>query len=144
MIQADRFIDAVDRTFSFLTKDYNMKKGEAKILGNTFYDVSYQDSTKVISISLETIEDIFLVIVFKLENGKLPEYDDKSRTIHLNRMTADILPTMDKDDFAANNRFFQDIQPTDKIEQLILKSAKELRLCLKHYNITGEMPTTQR
>ena len=144
MIQADRFIEVVDRTFSFLVTDYKMAQDGAKISGNVFYDICYRDTVKVISISLETIEDIFQVILFRLDDGKLPDYDDKSRTIHLNRMTTDILPTVDKPEFAANNRFFQDIQPADKTEELILKSAKELRLCLRYYNTTLEMPTTHR
>ncbi|MEQ9378586.1 MAG: hypothetical protein RIG68_25585 [Imperialibacter sp.] len=144
MIHADTFNAFVDRTFSFLATDYKMTQDGVKISGNAFYDVRYQDSAKVISISLETIEDIFQVILFRLENGKLPDYDDKSRTIHLNQMTTDILPTVDKPEFAANNRFFQDIKPADKTEELILKSAKELRLCLRYYNTTLEMPTTHR
>jgi len=111
-----------------------MKYENEKINGNVFYDIHYRDKDKVISISLETIENYFQVILFKLHGGQMPDYDDKTRTIHLNKLNQSILKTVDKVEFADNNNFFEDIRTENETERMILKSAKDLRICLKHYD----------
>jgi len=59
MIDADRYSDFVKRTFSFLETEFNMMFGDFIKNGNVFYDVQYRDREKIISISLETIENYF-------------------------------------------------------------------------------------
>ena len=72
--------------------------------------------------------------LFTLDNGKRSDYDDNTKTFHLNKLTDKLLRTLDKTEFENNNRHFKDIEAKDETEKMILKSAKDLRLCLKHIN----------
>lgn len=111
-----------------------MTLDKEKVNGNAFYDIQFRDKNNVVSVSLENIENYFQVILFKLDHGQLPDYDDKTRTIHLEELNKRFLATLDKEEFNNNDRHFEDIKTDDKIEKQILKSAKDLRLCFKQMN----------
>jgi hypothetical protein len=82
MIEGDDFIKTVKEYFSFLPKEYNLTDITEKVRGNVFYDVQFHHPSKAISISYENVEDYLQVIVFKLRNGEMPNYDDKTSTQH--------------------------------------------------------------
>ncbi|MFT3796477.1 hypothetical protein [Flavobacterium sp.] len=132
IISEEKYMDFVQRTFLFLTEEFNYSVGNKKANGNIFYDINFEKEDSVISISLETLQDYLLVILFKLENGQLPRYDDKAKTIHLNRFTETVIKNNPDIDFLENNLHFKEISPSTEIEKLILKNAKELRICLKY------------
>jgi hypothetical protein len=134
MIDSKKYKKHVMNSFSFLETEFKMNFGGETIHGNAYFDIRYKDKEKVISISLEPIENYFQVILYKLDNGKLPNYDDKTKTIHLDKLNKGILTKLDKKEFDENNKFFKDIELKSETEKLILKSAKDLRLCIKHYN----------
>jgi len=89
---------------------------------------------KIVSISYENIEDYFQVIIFKLQNGEIPNYDDETKTLHLNKLNKVILSKTEKNEFNLNNEYFSKFHTREKLQKEILKSAKELRLFLKHYS----------
>ena len=134
MMEGNQFIETVKDYFAFLESEFNFKVSEEKILGNAFYDVQYRNKTRVVSVSYENIEDYLLVIVFMLQSGELPDYDDKTKTLHLNQLNAIVLPKVDKIEIDLNNEYFLKFQSKNELERRLLKSAKELRLCLKHFN----------
>jgi hypothetical protein len=134
MIDGKQYIDTVKKYYSFLNTEYNMPVTDEKVRGNAFYDVQYGDKTKVISINYENIEDYFQVTIFKLQNGKMPDYDDKTKTLHLNKLNAAVISKADKSEINLNNEYFAKYSAKDELERKLLKSAKELRLCLKHFN----------
>lgn len=132
MIEGSKYISTVKKNFCFLEVEFGMKVIEEKERGNAFYEVQYGDKTKIVSISYENIENYLQVIVFKLENGRLPDYDDKSKTLHLNQLNKLVMPKVRKDEININAQYFSSFDVKDELERDILKSAKELRLCLKH------------
>jgi len=135
MIEENKFIDYVTRTFNFLQTEFQFRLGKRMANGNVFYDVEYtDDKTKIISISFETIENFLQVTLFTMDNGMRSDYDDSSKTFHLNQLNEQILSTLDKDEFEQNNEYFKNLETKNEIEKTILKSAKDLRLCLKHIN----------
>lgn len=134
MIDGQEYIKTVKEYFSFLETEYNMKLSDQVINGSFFYDVSYRDKRHSISISYENGEDYLQVIIFILSNGKLPNYDDKTRTLHLNRLNSVVLPAIDKNDLSLNNEYFLKFREEGGFKGRLLKSAKELRLCLKYSN----------
>jgi hypothetical protein len=131
MIDSDKFQNLVKRTFSFLVTEYGMTLDKEEINGSAFYNTQFRDKDKVVSVSLENIENYFQVILFKLDKGQLPHYDDKVRTIHLTELNKEFLTTLKTKEFADNDGHFGDIMTEDKTEKQILKSAKDLRLCLR-------------
>ena len=131
MVDSAHYIETVRKYFAFLLTEFNISEINQTINGNAFYDVQYGDKTKNISISYENIEDHFQVIVFKLKDGNLPDYDDKSQTLHLDILNQRILPKASQDDFKSNNSFFSAHSPNTELERRLLKAAKDLRLCLK-------------
>lgn len=132
MIDAKQYIEIVKEYYSFLNIEFNMPVSNEKVLGNAFYDVQYSDITKIISINYENIEDYFQVTIFKLQNGKMPDYDDKTKTLHLNNLNAVVISKVDKNEINLNNEYFAKFNAKDELERKLLKSARELRICLKH------------
>lgn len=134
MMSSKKYIDIVKLFFSFLITEYGFKLLKETENGNAFYDVEYSDAEKNISISYENIEDYLQVIVFKLKNGKLPDYDDKTRTLHLNELNKKVLSGINKKEIEENNVEFNKFDTDDELERKLLKSAKELRLVLKRWD----------
>ncbi len=133
MIEEEVYIDYATKAFSFLLTEFQFRLNKKTANGNVFYDVEFtDDKTKTISISLETIDNSLRVTLFTLNNGQKSDYDDKTKTFHLNQMNDRILKTLDKIEFKQNNKYFKDLETKDETEKMILKSAKDLRLCLKH------------
>lgn len=133
MIDGNQYISKVKAYFNFLVTEFDFKISEEKIRGNAFYDVQYKDETRIVSVSYENIEDYLQVIIFMLLNGELPNYDDKTKTFHLNQLNARVLSRLDKSEISLNNEYFGKFDVNDELEKKLLKSAKELRLCLKHF-----------
>lgn len=134
MIDGKKYIEIVKLFFSFLITEFGFKQTKDTENGNAFYDVEYQDAKKVVSISYENIEDYLQVIVFKLKNGKLPDYDDKTHTLHLNELNKMVLSGIDKNEIERNSEEFDKFDANNELERKLLKSAKELKLVLKHWN----------
>ena len=134
MIEGDQYIKRVNFFFSFLNTEFRFRLYEEKVRGNVFYDVRFKNETKIISVSYENIEDYFEVVVFKLQNGEMPDYDDKVETLHLRKLNEAILSTVDKNEINLNKEYFREFKVTDELDRKLLKSAKELRLCLKYFN----------
>lgn len=134
MIEEIKYIEIVKLFFSFLITEFGFKLFDETENGNAFYDVEYSNGEKNISISYENIEDYLQVIVFKLKNGRLPNYDDKTHTLHLNELNKRILSRIDKNEIERNSKEFNKFDANDELEMKLLKSAKELRLALKHWD----------
>ncbi|MBD3842023.1 MAG: hypothetical protein IE909_09100 [Campylobacterales bacterium] len=134
MIDPKKYIEIVKVFFSFLIIEFDFIQTREVENGNSFYDIEYRDTQRAISISYENIEDYLQVIVFKLKNGELPDYDDKTRTLHLNELNKKVLSIIDKKEIEENNANFNKLDKNEELERKLLKSAKELRLILKHWN----------
>lgn len=134
MIKGEKYIEDVKAYFNYLITEFGFRISNEKIRGNAFYDLQYSDGKLIVSVSYENIEDYLQVIIFMLQNGELPDYDDKSKTLHLNRLNAQVMSRIKRDEISLNNEYFVKFNPKTEIEKLLLKSAKELRLCLKHFN----------
>jgi len=133
MIDGKEYTNTVKDYFSFLIDDFGFRIIEEKIRGNAFYEVQYSDLTKVVSVSYENIQDYFQVIVFMLQNGKLPDYDDKSKTLHLNNLNK-LFRSKNRESDLGGNAYFEKFTIENSFERKILKSAKELRACLYHFD----------
>jgi hypothetical protein len=134
MVEGTEYIKTVKSFYSFLESEFGFKKVNETVNGNAFYDVEYRDTDRVISISYENIEAHLEVIVFKLLNGKMPDYVDKSQTLHLNQLNKSLMSRVDKAEISSNAQYFTKHNPKDDLERKLLKGAKELRLCLKHFD----------
>ena len=132
MIDGPEYVQAVRKLFSFLTEEYGITDIRDQINGNAYYDVQYHSCSKIISISYENVEDYLEVTVFKLRNGTLPDYDDKTQTLHLSALNKIVFSKADETDIKSNNQYFSKfVNAETAIERKLLKSAKELRLAIK-------------
>lgn len=134
MIEGRQYIETVKSYFNFLITEFVFNPTDEKVEGNAFYDVRYRGKAKIVSISYENIGDYFLVTIFMLQNGELPDYDNKAKTLHLNKLNGIVLSRIDKDEINLNNKYFVEYNAKNEFERKLLKSAKELRLCLKHFS----------
>ncbi len=133
MIEGKKYLEIVRQFYSFLETEFDFKKVNETINGNVFYDVEFKNKEKVVSISYENIEDHLEVIVFMLQDGKMPNYDDKTKTLHLKQLNRLIMAKVNKEDINFNAEYFVNYNAKDKIERKLLKEAKDLRLCLNHF-----------
>ena len=134
MIESSAYIKVVNDYFGFLITEFNFKLLEEKVRGNAFYDVQYKDNSRVVSISYENIEDYLLVVVFMLQNGEMPDYDDTTKTLHLNQLNRLVMAKASKEEIILNAEYFDKYKAKNELERKLLKEAKELRLCLKNFN----------
>ncbi|WP_437922465.1 hypothetical protein [Sphingobacterium sp. LRF_L2] len=134
MIEGEEYIEVVKEFYSFLETDFGFSKVNETINGNAFYDVEFRDKERIISISYENIEDHLEVIVFMLQNGKMPDYDDKTKTLHLKQLNRLVMAKASKEEIHLNAAYFAKYNAKNEIERKLLKEAKELRLCLKHFS----------
>jgi hypothetical protein len=132
MIEGNQYVQIVKEYFKFLVSDFKFQVSEEKIRGNAFYDVQYKNITNIVSISYENIEDYLLVTIFILQNGNLPDYDDKTKTLHLSQLNKEVLSLVSKNEINSNNEYFSQFTANDELERKLLKSAKELHLCMKY------------
>lgn len=133
MIEGEKYIEDVKAYFNYLITEFGFRMSNEKIRCNAFYDLQYSDGNRIVSVSYENIEDYLQVIVYMLQNGELPDYDEKTKILHLNRLNAQVMSIIDRNEIGLNNEFFIKLNAKSKIEKQLLKSAKELRLCLKHF-----------
>lgn len=133
MIEGEKYIEDVKAYFNYLITEFGFRMLNEKVRGNAFYDLQYSDGNRIVSVSYENIEDYLQVIVYMLQNGELPDYDEKTKILHLNRLNAQVMSIIDRNEIGLNNEFFIKLNTKSKIEKQLLKSAKELRLCLKHF-----------
>ena len=134
MIEGKKYIEIVKQFYSFLETEFGYKKLNEIVNGSAFYDVEFKNKETVVSISYENIEGHLEVIVFMLQDGKMPDYDDKTNTLHLKYLNRLIMGKISKEVINLNAEYFAKYNAKNEIEQHILKGAKELRLCLKHFN----------
>lgn len=134
MVEDLEYIETVKLYYSFLETEFGLSKVNETINGNAFYDVEFKDKERVISISYENIEDHLEVIVFMLQNGKMPDYDDKTKTLHLKQLNRLVMAKASKEEINLNAEYFAKYNAKNELEWKLLKEAKELRLCLKHFN----------
>ena len=134
MINSNEFIKCINDYFEFLITEFGFKTYEKKIIGNVFYDIQYKDNSRVISISYENIEDYLIITVFILQNGELPNYDDKTKTLHLKKLNELIFLKASKEDINLNTKYFNKYTPKNELDKKLIKEAMELRLCLKYFN----------
>jgi hypothetical protein len=134
MVEDLEYIETVKLYYSFLETEFGLSKVNETINGNAFYDVEFKDKERVISISYENIEDHLEVIVFMSQNGKMPDYDDKTKTLHLKQLNRLVMAKASKEEINLNAEYFAKYNAKNELERKLLKEAKELRLCLKHFN----------
>jgi hypothetical protein len=133
MKEGTEYIKKVKSFYSFLESDFGFCTKKETINGNVFYDVEYIDKEKVISISYENIEDHLEVIIFILQDRELPDYDDKTKTLHLNQMNKLVMSMVDDSKIKENAKYFSKYNSHGILERKLLKGAKELRLFLNNF-----------
>jgi hypothetical protein len=132
MLTKKDYSEAVNKYFKYLEIDFDYKKIFENKSNTLLYDVRYSNNSNIISISYEIQGDGVKVIIFMLQNGNIPDYDDKAHTLHLEYLMKDI---SNDDKFNKcidenNNYFLKYNKPIIDVENAILKKAKELRLYL--------------
>ncbi len=132
MIQGETYVEMVTKYFGFLAIEFNLVLTEITTNGNYFYQLRYANAEKAVTIAYENIEDYLTVYVSLLQSGRLPNYDNKTKTLHLNRLDKEIIPNLSKKEIDLNNKLFSGFKTTNVLERKILKSAKDLRLCFKY------------
>ncbi len=133
MVDDIEYIETVELYYSFLETEFGFRKINETVNGNAFYDVEFTDNEKIISISYENIEDHLEVIVFMLQNGKMPDYDDNTKTLHLKQLNRLVMAKVSKQEINTNAEYFASYNAKNEFERKLLKEAKELRICLKHF-----------
>lgn len=132
MIQGLEFVNLIKTFFDFLIVEFNFEFESEKLVGSFYYELRFKKSDIIISVSYENVEDVYNVIIYKLHNGRMPDYDDMKQILHLSDCFRKISPSLVKEEFDLNNKRFLELTKNTELERKVLKSVKELRLVLLH------------
>lgn len=133
MLSRIQYNEAVKKYFSFLEQEWGYWETPINVKSTLLYDFQYTNIKEIVSISYEIQGDGVKVIIFKLIDGHMPEYDDKRYTVHLEQLIKDISKDKLERNIIQNKNYFNRFDnPTDNLEKEIYKRAKQLRLCLKY------------
>ena len=133
MIEGKEYTKSVKLFYSFLETEFGFNEVSETIHGNAFYDVEFKDRERCVSVSYENIEGHLDVIVFMLQNGELPNYDDNTKTLHLKQLNRLVMAKASKEEINLNAEYFAEYNAKNELERKLLRAAKELRLCLKQF-----------
>jgi len=134
MIDGNLFFVSVKKYFNFLVIEQGFSLLEENTRGNIYFEVQFKKETTIISISYENHEDYLSIVIYKLQSGRIPSFNDKANIIELKSLTAKIIPDLDKIEINNNNEFFSEFHVDSLIEKKIMKSARNLRLCFPYIN----------
>ena len=129
-MNGQQFIDTVILYFNDFLAQYGFTFVEGKYSGR-LYDVQFESVKYSLSISYEPGDDYLLVVLFTLKEGKLSDFDDRTQTFRLGDLNAKFMPLISSDEINENNVYFSRYVATTPLEKQLLKSAKDLRLCMK-------------
>ena len=134
MIAAQAYLEVSKAYFAFLISEFGFTLATETARSAVFYALEYRHETQVVSIFCENLEDYLQVIIFQLVNQQLPDYDDKRHTLHLHALNQAVGALVGPADWQENQRHFRAFKPKGTVERQLLKAAKELRLCLTHFD----------
>ncbi len=137
MIRGLEFIELTRKNNRFLVDEFDFIEFNVTNREGLFYDIEYKKDGLLISISHENRDDYLQVILFRLIDGKKPEYDDTQMTIHLEKLNNMLLKPLNSNDFKENEFYFASLNASSNVERKLLKAAKELRICLKHPDVSA-------
>ncbi|MCC2545499.1 hypothetical protein LJY25_03515 [Hymenobacter sp. BT175] len=134
MVEAQVFLRAAKTYFAFLVSEFAFAELSETVRSVVFYELQYRNAAQVVSISFENLEDYLQITVFQLVNQQLPDYNDSHHTYHLHTLNHALSKLVGPDDWQENQRFFEEFKPEGTVERRLLKAAKELRVCLTHFD----------
>ena len=121
MIDGNEYLKKVKDYYNFIIEEFNFKVEEEIINGNFFYRIRYKDKTRAVTISYENAEDYLSLFISILQNGKLPNYDDKTKTLHLKQINKIVILNCSKEDINLNNEYFNRINAKSDLERKLLR-----------------------
>jgi hypothetical protein len=128
------FIRIAGEAFAPFLKGLGFAMGTPSISGRHYW-ISFTSTTHVVDVSYEPGEpgDALFVQVSMREKGKLSAFDDASKTLRLGDLNSRFMQFVRDEERNANEAVFRSVVAHDKMERLLLKFAKELRLVLPRY-----------
>jgi len=128
------FIRIAGEAFAPFLKGLGFAMGTPSISGRHYW-ISFTSNTHVVDVSYEPGEpgDALFVQVSTREKGKLSAFDDASKTLRLADLNSRFMQFVRDEERNANEAVFRSVVAHDKMERLLLKFAKELRLVLPRY-----------
>jgi len=133
MIEPQLYLKTVETYFEFLVDEFEFVLSEERLRGNVFYDVRYLRIDRLVSISYENVEDYLVVAILLLDDGRVPRFDDLNKVFYLEKMTTILFPQLGAEKIETNANHFANLTPLSSIEKRLLKSARELRLCIRYF-----------
>jgi hypothetical protein len=131
----DRFLSV----FQFLTEEFGYEVAGTTSVRDVYQEIVFGKTGQVISVSYENADDDLQVVLFKVKDGKLPDFDDETHTLHLTDMTDDVLARLTPGQIQEYKKWFSDINSETRLDKQLQESAAWLRLCLRHAHLTPLM-----
>ena len=131
-MDGQEFINIVSKGFAPFLKELGFSLNTPSISGR-MYRADFSGSRNVVSISYEPGNDALFIAIFSLENGVPSSYDDLLKTPRLANLNKRYMHLVTASDRFKNEAAFESVRPAGRVEKLLMKSAKELRLILPKY-----------
>ena len=135
MVTDNEYFEKVETYFKFLVNEFKFKVESKTFNGNVFFDIEYKSKNILISISYENIEDFLEIIIFPNSANNNISFKGSNENFRLSQLRNDLLTKIKNSDFEKNNKFFIKFKTKNNFERNLLKSAKDLRICLNNLNL---------
>lgn len=135
-INEEQYFGVVTAYFSFLVTELGFNLSREYTNSSFFMMAEYRRGIELlVSIPYEQGNDYLDIMIFRLDNGREPHYDDLSRNLQLRRITDEILAGVSRNEKVANSKLFSQFHAGTDIEKRLLNAAKAMRLASLHGNL---------
>lgn len=131
-ITGDRFQNFIKKVFTPFLKEMGFTP-ESPHLSGRYYRVNFIGDVHTLVVSFEPADSFFTVMLVRNDDNDLSAIDDPERTPRLADLNRMYMSQVTPSEREKNESFFSKIRVKDRSEQVLLKSAKDLRLVLPRY-----------
>jgi len=124
------FIEYVKKEFNFLITEFDFKI-EKEIKDQLVYGVLYKNTSKAIQVYYEVLDQLSFVMIFRLNNGELPAWDDTANAVPLHKISDFVSTVYEIDKSVLPPAFDRDTYKKNSVLNDLNKKARSLKRIAK-------------
>lgn len=129
-MKAIEFIEYVKKEFSFLVSEFGFKV-EKEIKDELVYGVLYKNASRAIQVYYEVLDQFSSVMIFRLKNGELPEWDDLKNSVPLHKISDFVHTAYQVDQSTSPYAFSKEFYNKNPVLKELNKRARSLKRVAK-------------
>jgi len=124
------FIEYVKKEFGFLILEFNFKM-EKEIKDQLAYGVLFKSKTRAVQVYHEVLDQFSSVMIFRLRDGRLPDWDDTENSVPLHKISDFIHTAYQVDESILQPPFSKEVYSKNPQLKDLNRKARALRRIAK-------------